>query len=80
MLLGDARVRDERSLDIEKTEHRLLHGEQIHAERTANRQGARMDALGRDQIRESEKRPLMPMKGLEKGAMKNMRFANYPGI
>ena len=55
MLLGDARVRVERSLDIEKTEHRLLHGERIRAERTANRRGARMEAFGRDQIRDSEK-------------------------
>ncbi|CAB1058519.1 hypothetical protein D1BOALGB6SA_3275, partial [Olavius sp. associated proteobacterium Delta 1] len=36
MLLGDARTRDERGLDIEKTEHRVLDGERIRDERTAN--------------------------------------------
>ena len=29
MLLGDARAKDERGFNIEKTEHRLLHGERI---------------------------------------------------
>jgi hypothetical protein len=31
---------------IEKTEHRLFHGERIRDERTANRRGARMEAYG----------------------------------
>ena len=57
MLLGDARARDERSLDIEKTEHRLLHGERIRDERTANHRRARMEASGRELIREYEERP-----------------------
>jgi hypothetical protein len=47
MLLGDAGARDERGLDIEKTEHRVLDGERIRDERTANRRGARMEAFGR---------------------------------
>ena len=59
MLLGDARTRDERGLDIEKTENRLLDGERVRDERTANRRGARIEAYGRGQIRESEKRPLL---------------------
>ena len=37
MLLGDARTMDERGLDIEKTEHRVLDGSRIRVERTANR-------------------------------------------
>ena len=59
MLLGDARTMDERGLDIEKTEHRVLDGERIRDERTANRRGARFEAYGRGQIRKSEKRPLL---------------------
>ena len=47
MLLGDTRIGDERGFDIEKTEHRVLDGERIRNERTANRRGARMDAFGR---------------------------------
>jgi len=58
MLLGDARTRDERGVDIEKTEHRVLDGERVRDERTANRRGARIEAYGRGQIRESEERPL----------------------
>ena len=54
MLLGNAGDRDERSLDIEKAEHCLFHGERIRDETTANRRGARMEAFGRDQIRDSE--------------------------
>ena len=57
MLLGDARVRDERSLDIEKTEHRLLHGERIRAERRAILRKARAEAFRRDQIRAFEDVP-----------------------
>ena len=30
MLLGDAKVRDEHGLDIEKAEHRVLDGERMH--------------------------------------------------
>jgi len=37
MLLGDARIRDERGMDIEKTEHRTIDGERISDERTKNR-------------------------------------------
>ncbi|CAB1060177.1 Transposase [Olavius sp. associated proteobacterium Delta 1] len=59
MLLGDARTRGERGLDIEKTEHRVLDGERICDERTANRRGARFEAYGKGQIRESEERPLI---------------------
>ena len=47
MLLGDARTRDERGLDIEKTEHSVLDGERIRDERAANRRGSRMEAFGR---------------------------------
>lgn len=36
---------DERAFDIEKTEHRILHGERTRNERTENRQGARMEAF-----------------------------------
>ena len=61
MLLGDARTWDERSRDIEETEHRILHGERIRDERTANRRRARMEAFGRGLIRESEERPLIPL-------------------
>ncbi|CAB1065301.1 hypothetical protein D1BOALGB6SA_10098, partial [Olavius sp. associated proteobacterium Delta 1] len=46
MLLGDARTRDERGVDIEKTEHRVLDGERVRDERTANRRGARIEAYG----------------------------------
>ena len=46
MLLGDTRTRDERGLDIEKTEHRILDGERVRDERTANRRGARFEAYG----------------------------------
>jgi len=62
MLLGDARTRDERGLDIEKTEHRVLDGERIRDERAANRRGARIAAFGRGQIREFEECPLIPNK------------------
>jgi len=51
---------DERGLDIEKTEHRVLDGERIRDERAANRRGARFEAYGRGQIREAEERPLIP--------------------
>ena len=57
MLLGDAGARDERGLDIEKTEDCVLDGERIRDERTANRRGARIEAFGRGLIRESEERP-----------------------
>ena len=60
MLLGDARTMDERGLDIEKTEHRVPDSERIRDERTANRRGARIQAFGRGQIRESEDRHLLP--------------------
>jgi len=60
VLLGDAGTWDERSRDIEKTEHRVLDGERICDERTANHRGARMEAFGRGQIREYEERPLIP--------------------
>ena len=59
MLLGDTRTRDERGLDIEKTEHRILDGERIRDERTANRRGAGVEAYGKGQIREYEERPLI---------------------
>ena len=60
MLLGDARARDERGLDIEKTEDCVLDGERIRDERAANCRGARMEAFGRGQIREFEERPIEP--------------------
>jgi len=66
MLLGDARTRDERGIDIEKTEHRVLYGERIRDERTANCRGARMEAFERGQIRESEERPLTPSSTLRR--------------
>jgi len=59
MLLGDARIWYESGFDIEKTKHRIHHGERILDETTANRRGARMEAFGRGQIRESEERPLI---------------------
>ncbi len=37
MLLGDARIRKERGMDIEKTEHRTIDGERISDEKTKNR-------------------------------------------
>ena len=58
MLLGYPRIRDERDLDIEETEHRSLDGERLRDERTKIPRGARMEAFGRKQIRESEERPL----------------------
>ena len=60
VLLGDARTMDEPGLDIEKTKHRVLDGERICDERTANHRGARMEAFGRGQIREPEECPLPP--------------------
>ena len=36
MLLGDARDRDERGMDIEKTKHRVFYGKQIGDARTSN--------------------------------------------
>ena len=45
MLMGKTRAMDERGLDIEKTEHRVLDGERICNEKTANSRGARMDAF-----------------------------------
>ena len=63
MLLGDARTRDERSLDIEKTKDRVFNGERIRDERTANRRGAGIEAFGRGLIRESEERPLITPRG-----------------
>ena len=46
-LLGNARIRDDCGFDIEKTKHRILHGERIRDERPANRRGARVEAFGR---------------------------------
>lgn len=51
---------DEPGLDIEKTKHRILYGERICDERMASHRGARMQAFGRGQIRESEERPIVP--------------------
>ncbi len=48
---------DERGFDIVTTEHRILDSERIRDERTANHRGARMEVLGRNQIREPEERP-----------------------
>jgi len=45
--LGNARARDGCGLAIEKIEHRVLDGERIRDERTANRGEARMEAFGR---------------------------------
>ena len=59
MLLGDARIRNERGLDIEKVKHSVLYGERICYERTANRRGVRVETFGRGQIRKSEERPVM---------------------
>jgi len=61
MLLGDARISDERVMHIEITEHRVLYGERIHDESTANRIGAWMEAFRSGQIRESEECPLIPL-------------------
>jgi hypothetical protein len=47
MLLGNARIRDDCGFDIEKTKHRILHGERIRDERRANSRGARMETFGR---------------------------------
>ncbi|MCP4630630.1 MAG: hypothetical protein GY850_45020 [bacterium] len=47
---------DERGFDIVTTEHRVPDGERIRDERTANHRGARMEAFGIGQIRESEER------------------------
>jgi hypothetical protein len=81
-ILGDARTRDERGFDIEKTKHRLLHGDRICDERTANLRGARIEAFGRGQIRQSEERPLILMRPLKpplsgQGIRKIMIGANF---
>ena len=60
--MGDARTRDERGFDIVTTEHRILDGERIRDERTANIRGARMETFGREPSRESEERPLIAFK------------------
>ena len=54
-----ARTRDEHGCDNEETVHRVLDGERIRDDRTANIRGARTEALGREQIRESEERPIL---------------------
>ena len=46
VLLGNARTGDERSRNIEKTEHRLLDGKRIRDEGPANRRIARVKAFG----------------------------------
>jgi hypothetical protein len=46
MLLRDAGTWDGRGRDIEKTEHRVLDGKRIRAERTADRQRAGVEAFG----------------------------------
>ncbi len=56
----NAKTRDEHGCDNEETEHHDLNGERIRDERTANIRGARMEAFGKGQIRESEERPLIP--------------------
>ncbi len=53
------RTRDEHGCDNEENDHRVLDGERIRDERTANIRGARMEAFGREQSRESEERPLI---------------------
>jgi len=45
--------------DIEKTEHRVLDGERIRDEMTANRRGAQIKAFERGQIQKFEERPLV---------------------
>jgi len=57
-----ARTRDEHGCDNEENDHRVLDGERIRDERTANIRGARMEAFGREQSRESEERPLIAFK------------------
>ena len=57
----NAITRDEHGCDNEETEHRVLDGERILDERTANIRGAWMEAFGRGQIREFEERPLIPL-------------------
>jgi len=47
MLLGDARIWDERGFDIEKAKHCILYGERIGDERRANSREARMEIFGR---------------------------------
>ena len=47
MLLGDAMIRDELGMGIEKAEHRTIDGERISDERTKNRRGARIETFGR---------------------------------
>ena len=50
----DPSARHERSLDIEKFEHCVFYRERILDGRTANRQGSRIEASGKGEIRESE--------------------------
>jgi hypothetical protein len=45
---------------MKETEHGFLYGDRIGDERAANRQGSRMEAFERRQIRESEERTLIP--------------------
>ena len=60
MLLGNARARDERGRNIEKTEYCLLDGKRISDAGPANRRKAGVEAFGLEGliIREYEERPL----------------------
>ena len=53
----NAKIRDEHGCDNEETGHRVLDGERIRNESTANIRGTPMEPVGREQIRESEERP-----------------------
>jgi len=55
-----ARTRDEHGCDNEENDHRVLDGERIRDERTANSRGAQIETLGRGKIRESEERLVVP--------------------
>jgi len=46
MLLGDARIWDERGRDIEETEHCVLDGKRMGYEGQANRRGAAREGFG----------------------------------
>jgi hypothetical protein len=75
MLLGDARVKDELGLDIEKPKHRTIDDERIRDTKTKNHRGARIEAFGKGQIHESEERLFcLPIRTKALRALRVLRF------